>query len=61
MPPPELVRDQAVRRTFDAGPFFTRLVPMAVARRVVRHPLDPLPHMRASRALAQAGHEGADG
>jgi hypothetical protein len=52
---------KAVRRAFDVGPFFTRVVPMAVARRLVRHPLDPVPHMRARRALAQAGHEGADG
>jgi hypothetical protein len=52
---------KAVRRAFDVGPFFTRLVPMAVARRLVRHPLDPLPLMRARRALSQAGHEGADG
>lgn len=49
-----------VRRAFDVGPFFTRLVPMAVLRNLVRHPLDPLPHMRAGRALDQAGHTGAD-
>jgi hypothetical protein len=60
---PGIARDflKAVRRAFDVGPFFTRLVPMAVAERLVRHPLDPMPHMRARRALAQAGHEGADG
>jgi hypothetical protein len=52
---------KAVRGAFDVGPFFTRLVPRAVARHVVRHPLDPMPHMRARRALSQAGHEGADG
>lgn len=52
---------KAVRGAFDVGPFFTRLVPLAVVKRLVRHPLDPLPHMRARRALAQAGHEGADG
>jgi hypothetical protein len=52
---------RAVRAAFDVGPFFTRLVPMAVGRRIVRHPLDPLPHMRARRALAQSGHHGADG
>ncbi len=34
---------------------------LAVLKRLVRHPLDPLPHMRARRALARAGHEGADG
>ena len=48
-----------VRRAFDVGPFFTRLVPMAVVRNLVRHPLDPLPHMRAARALDRAGHTGA--
>jgi hypothetical protein len=39
-----------VRGVFDVGPFFTRLAPLAVAERLVRHPLDPLPHMRARRA-----------
>lgn len=48
-----------VRRAFDVGPFFTRVVPMAVLRNLVRHPLDPLPHMRAERALDRAGHTGA--
>jgi hypothetical protein len=52
---------KAVRRAFDVGPFFTRLVPMAIVRNLVRHPLDPLPHMRARRALDQAGHTGATG
>jgi len=52
---------KTVRRAFDVGPFFTRLVPTAVARHLVRHPLDPLAHMRARRALARTGHEGADG
>jgi hypothetical protein len=50
-----------VRGAFDVGSFFTKVVPLAVLKRLVRHPLDPLPHMRARRALAQAGHEGADG
>jgi hypothetical protein len=50
-----------VRRAFDVGNFFTKVVPTAVVKRLLRHPLDPLPHMRARRALAQAGHEGADG
>lgn len=50
-----------VRAAFDVGSFFTRVVPLAVLKRVVRHPLDPLPHLRARRALAQTGHEGADG
>ena len=52
---------KTVRRAFDVGPFFTRIVPMALAKRVVRHPLDPLPHMRAHRALSQSDHGGADG
>jgi len=52
---------QQVRATFDVGSFFTKVVPLAVLRRIARHPLDPLPHMRARRALARAGHEGADG
>jgi hypothetical protein len=49
-----------VRREFDVGPFFTRLVPMAVLRRLRSHPLDPMPHLRAERALRQAGHARAD-
>ncbi|MDX6681237.1 MAG: hypothetical protein QOG94_1276 [Solirubrobacteraceae bacterium] len=48
-----------VRAAFDVGPFFTRLVPMAVVRRLRSHPLDPLPHMRAGRALRQSGHPDA--
>jgi hypothetical protein len=48
-----------VRSAFDVGPFFTRLVPMAVLRRVITHPLDPLPLLRARRALRRAGHAGA--
>ncbi len=51
----------AVRAAFDVGPFFTRVVPMALARRLARKPLDPLPHMRPRRALVRSGHEGADG
>jgi len=51
---------KAVRRTHDVGPFFTRLVPQAMLRHVVRHPLDPMPHVRARRGLTQAGHAGAD-
>lgn len=49
-----------VRATFDVGPFFTRVVPGAVVRRLFTRPLDPMPHVRARRALAQAGHAGAD-
>jgi hypothetical protein len=33
----------------------------ATVRNLLRHPLDPMPHTRARRALAQAGHAGADG
>jgi hypothetical protein len=47
---------QEVRRTFDVGTFFTRAVPRAAFRHLVRHPLDPLPHTRARRALTRAGH-----
>jgi HD domain-containing protein len=50
-----------VRAAFDVGPFFTRLVPLALAKRLVQHPLDPLPHMRARRALVRSDHGGADG
>ena len=50
-----------VRAAFDVGNFFTKVVPRAVGRRLVTRPWDPLPHMRARRALAQAGHEAADG
>jgi hypothetical protein len=55
-----LVRDgiprsyvREVRRTFDVGTFFTRVIPRAVVRNIARRPLDPFPHMRARRALAQ--------
>lgn len=50
-----------VRAAFDVGTFFTKVVPRAVGKRLVRRPWDPLPHMRARRALAEAGHGGADG
>lgn len=50
----------AVRQAFDVGTFFTRVIPRLAAGRLRRHPLDPLPHMRARRALAQAGHADAD-
>jgi hypothetical protein len=49
-----------VRAAFDVGSFFTKVVPRAVVKRLGRRPWDPLPHMRARRALAQAGHGGAD-
>ncbi len=51
---------RSVRGSFDVGPFLTRVVPRAVLRRVVRRPLDPAPYLRARRALARTGHEGAD-
>lgn len=57
--PPAYVRE--VRAAFDVGNFFTKVVPRAVAKRLAHRPWDPLPHMRARRALAEAGHEGADG
>jgi hypothetical protein len=47
---------RAVRKAFDVGPFFTRVVPRAIARNTVRHPLDPFPILRARRALTRAGH-----
>ena len=46
----------AVRSSFDVGPFFTRVIPRMTARHLRRHPLNPLPHTRARRALAQSGH-----
>lgn len=49
---------RAVRSAFDVGPFFTRVVPRAIARNIVRHPLDPIPILRARRALARSGHGG---
>lgn len=47
---------RAVRGAFDVGPFFTRVVPMAMVRGVRAHPLDPMPFLRARRALARSGH-----
>jgi len=47
---------RAVRAAFSVGPFFTRVVPRAIARNLAHHPLDPLPIVRARRALARAGH-----
>jgi hypothetical protein len=52
---------RAVRAAFDVGPFFTRVVPRAIVRNLAHRPLDPLPHLRARRALAQAGHAGPQG
>lgn len=54
------VHVRAVRAAFDVGPFFTRVVPRAIARNILHHPLDPLPIVRTRRALARAGHA-ADG
>jgi len=56
--PREHVR--AVRESIDVGVFFTRTVPRAIVRHLVRHPLDPLPIVRARRALRQAGHGDVD-
>lgn len=47
---------RAIRAEFDVGTFFTRAIPRAVGRHLVRHPTDPLPHARARRALRQSGH-----
>jgi hypothetical protein len=49
-----------VRQAFDVGTFFTRVIPRMALRRLGRHPLDPLPHMRGRRALGQSGHADAD-
>lgn len=51
---------RAVRESIDAGVFFTQVVPRAIVRHLVRHPLDPLPIVRARRALRQTGHDGID-
>lgn len=51
---------RAVRASIDVGCFFTRTVPRAIVRHVIRHPLDPLPIARARRALKQAGYAGAE-
>ncbi|MGH3697475.1 MAG: hypothetical protein ACRDRX_26415 [Pseudonocardiaceae bacterium] len=56
--PREHVR--AVRESIDVGVFFSRTVPGAIVRHLVRHPLDPLPMVRARRALGEAGHDNAD-
>lgn len=57
--PREYVR--SVRRAFSVGPFFTRVIPRAALRQLVRRPLDPAPVLRARRALARAGHHRAGG
>jgi hypothetical protein len=48
---------RAVRAAVDVGTFFTRVVPLAIGRNLVRHPLDPMPNACARRALARSGHE----
>ncbi|WP_279582126.1 NmrA family NAD(P)-binding protein [Fodinicola feengrottensis] len=48
--PRELVH--AVRQNIDVGSYFTRTVPAAIGRHVLRHPIDPIPILRARRALA---------
>jgi hypothetical protein len=51
---------RAVRASIDVDVFFSRTVPWAIVRQLVRHPLDPLPIVGARRALRQAGYDGAD-
>lgn len=46
----------AVRNSFDVETFFTRVIPRMTARHLRLHPLNPLPHTRARRALVHAGH-----
>ncbi len=53
-------RVRAVRESIDGGVFFTRTVPRALVRHLIRHPLDPLPIVRARRALGAAGYGHAD-
>lgn len=53
--PRDFVR--TVRRTFASETYFTRSVPRAIGRHLIRHPLDPLPILRARRALKRSGHE----
>lgn len=47
---------RAVRKEIDVDVFFTRTVPRAIARQLIRHPLDPFPILRARRALDESGH-----
>jgi hypothetical protein len=47
---------RAVREAIDVGPFFTRTVPRAAVRNLLRRPFDPLPHTRARRALERSDH-----
>jgi hypothetical protein len=49
-----------VRQSIDVGIFFTRTVPRAIVRHLIRHPLDPLPIVRARRALNETAHHNAD-
>jgi hypothetical protein len=56
--PREHVRQ--VRQSIDVGIFFTRTVPRAIVRHLIRHPLDPLPIVRARRALNETAHHNAD-
>jgi hypothetical protein len=51
---------RAVRQSIDVGVFFTRTVPHAIVRHLIRHPLDPLPIVRARRALKETAHHDAD-
>jgi hypothetical protein len=49
-----------VRKSIDVGVFFTHTVPHAIVRHLIRHPLDPLPIVRACRALGEAGYNNTD-
>jgi hypothetical protein len=51
---------RTVRESIDVGVFFTRTVPRAIVRHLIRHPLDPLPIVRARRALGEAGYNNVD-
>ncbi|MGQ0846780.1 MAG: hypothetical protein ACT4QF_21895 [Sporichthyaceae bacterium] len=42
-------------KQFPRGNFFTKTVPTAMGKHLVRHPLDPIPILRGRRALTQNG------
>jgi hypothetical protein len=44
---------RAVRASIDVGCFFTKTVPRAIVRHLIRYPLDPLPVTRARLALSR--------
>jgi hypothetical protein len=47
---------RVVREGIDVGVFFTRTVPRAFGKHLIRHPLDPVPILRPQRALTEAGY-----